>query len=745
MSYNLFSAPDFNRLKEEEPDRFKHCGEGAIFISLKDLDLDNIDGIDTVRFNNLARLMRGFIFTSLEASHSGHPGGSSGKVEQFLAMVLGGVMAFDPLNPKNTGRDRVVWSAGHCSPGLYGGLSLMYEALRRQGRQFDTSVINAVLPEDLLDFRKIDGPQGHIENYTPLSDVATGPSGHGFPSAGGMAIVHRSCGLPFKTWVFMGDAESEEGMTYEARNVLASSGIDNITVSLDYNHFGIDGPIEEVMDSDYISHWSSLGWNVIEVDGHNVLELIYAYQMARTGFGNQKPTVVIAHTLKGKCYGVKENTADSHGSPAGHDDYVQIMKDLGFDIPGVEGEVMGDIEVILSQFSDEDQKYVLERLEKSKGLIKNEEELVEIMKMSLPDRRMINPRHIKRPDTLPEELQFKVGDKVATRKAAKAWFEWLMKETAFFYAGTGDLSKSILTNSAENVYGIINKNNQFGRGIRFGIAEQNMAMMSSALTQDVLPGGYQPVSVFGTYAVFTSMMSDAVRLAVIGNYLKPETAGFFIMLAAHDGPETGEDGPTHQGLYWMSMFEAYPGIKVYKPFDAAETIEMLFYALEKGEPVAFSITRPDNLVLDRSWGSKPSDAINGAYIYKNYTENNKLKKCLVISGMQILLNTLEILEDLEKEYDVKMVNVTSPGLFEDLRKENMEKSNEIYSAQDRKVATILHAGWKGFLQGFLLPDGYANKNINIDTYLKSGNVADVYELAGLDANNLKQKILKSFK
>jgi transketolase len=79
---------------------------------------------------------------------------------------------------------------------------------------------------------------------------------------------------------------------------------------------------------------------------------------------------------------------------------------------------------------------------------------------------------------------------------------------AFFYAGTGDLSKSILTDKAENVYGIISKKNPYGRGIRFGIAEQNMAMSSCAMTQDVLPGGFQPVSVFSSYAVFTSMMGQ---------------------------------------------------------------------------------------------------------------------------------------------------------------------------------------------------------------------------------------------
>jgi transketolase len=125
-------------------------------------------------------------------------------------------------------------------------------------------------------------------------------------------------------------------------------------------------------------------------------------------------------------------------------------------------------------------------------------------------------------------------------------------------------------------------------------------MMGAGMTMDILPGGYRPVSMFGTFAVFTTMMGNAIRLAVIGNQLNPDLKGFFIALASHDGPETGEDGPTHQGMYWMSLFNALPGIKVYKPLDANETIEMLFYALEKGEPIVLSVGRSEIPVLDRA-------------------------------------------------------------------------------------------------------------------------------------------------
>jgi len=172
---------------------------------------------------------------------------------------------------------------------------------------------------------------------------------------------------------------------------------------------------------------------------------------------------------------------------------------------------------------------------------------------------------------------------VPTRKATEAWFEWVMRQTPFFYVGSGDLAKSILTGKAEQVSGLMSPDNPLGRGIRFGIAEQNMAMMSVAMAGDTLPGGFRPMTAFASYGVFSVMMANAVRMGLINSDVNPAARAFFILLAAHDGPETGEDGPTHHGLFWMSLYTAYPGIKVYKPLDANEAIEMLFHAAARGE------------------------------------------------------------------------------------------------------------------------------------------------------------------
>jgi len=402
-------------------------------------------------------------------------------------------------------------------------------------------------------------------------------------------------------------------------------GADNIVVTLDNNNFGIDGPISEVISAPYVNYWLGFGWNVIEVDGHNILEVATAYKRAFQGFANGKPTIVICHTIKGKDYGKTAGTADCHGMPAPHVEYVEIMKKLGFDVPGIEGETGKDIEAVTSKITRDDMVYVIERLEENKKNIESEKKLLEKMSVALKGRPMVDYKKIRRPEVLPPELVFAEGDKVPIRKATEAFFKWLMGQTAFFYAGSGDLAKSILTTAAENVYGVVNAKNPLGRGFRFGIAEQNMAMMSTTMTQDILPGGFQAMSVFSTYGVFTSVMANPVRMALVNNAVNPKMKGFFIMLAAHDGPETGEDGPTHQGLFWMSLFDAYPGIKVYKPSDANEAIEMLFFALEKGEPIALSVLRPPTPVFKRGLSpdakyTVPSalEAVNGAYVFNPF-------------------------------------------------------------------------------------------------------------------------------
>ncbi len=742
MSYQPINAEKIKELMVDQPERFFYQSNGGGYLNLQKLELEDAEGINFDLMQKYAKIVRAMIFATLENSQNGHPGGSSSKVEQWLSLTLTGLLAFDPLNPKNSGRDRVVWSAGHCTPLLYAGQALYYEVLRRNGRQFSQAVVKNVFFEDLARFRRIDGLSGHAESQTPYSDFSTGPSGHGFSVGGGMALVHKSCGLNTSVFVFMGDAESEEGMTYEARNMLASSGVDNLTVILDFNRFGLDGEIKEVISSDYLSHWLSLKWNVIEVDGHNIKELYYAYRLAKEKiFNNGLPTVVIAHTIKGKNYGSLENSELSHGKILSREEYVSVQQKLGFKISGEKNTAFIDMENILETLTEADEKYILKYLDLGAQKILPENKSLEMVKDKLKNRPLFSAVNLKRPEKLPPELVFEPDDIISTRQAFGAFIEWLMKESAFVYVGAGDLSSSIMTAKAEQIYGIVSPKNPYGRGLRFGIAENNMAMMMSGMAADILPGGFRPITIFGTYGVFLNMGVNSIRLSTVNNFVHKEIPGFFIAVSSHDGLDTGEDGPTHQGLDNLSVFKSMLGVKVFKPNDANETVEMLFYALETGEPVILSLARPSFPVIKREDENQVKQVRYGAYIYKDFKNNKKKKAVLVISGMKNLINAEEIVLKLDKDgYAVKLVAVTSPELFADLLQNNPEKAASILSEEERNIAITVNNGYPEFLSEFLSGENLPQRMIGIKNYLKSGTLEEVYEYAGLSPVGLYTKI-----
>jgi transketolase len=743
--YNPLEAAGLEDLGKAEPHRRQYTAEGGSYLNLKGLALDPLPDIDEVKIARLCRVARALAFAAVDAAQSGHPGGSSSKAEQVLTLLLSGVVGFDAFRPKHPGRSRMVWSAGHCSPLFHAVVSMIYETLRRKGFSLRGEEARAVVfPEQLARFRRWGGPSGHVESHNALADTSTGSSGHGLSAGLGFALLHRSCGLDTKTFVIAGDAETEEGMSYEARNLAARQGLRNLVVTLDFNHFGIDGPITDVMPAPYQNHWFAHGWNVIEADGHNIRELAYAYRLAAGGFGEERPTAVICHCIKGLEYGRLEDSADSHGTPLKHEEYVDAVRKLGFAIAGDAADPVADIRLIADGMEASDIDYLERRLRAAAANIPPEVELIGDMKAALAGRPLADYTSLRRPDPLPADLVFAEGSSVPTRKATEAWFAWAMRQTGFFYLGAGDLMKSILTGKAEQVYGVIDRQNPLGRGIRFGIAEQNMAMLSCAMAQDVLPGGFRPMSAFATYGVFTPMMANAVRMTLINDAVNPPASSFFIMLAAHDGPETGEDGPTHHGLFWMSLFTAYPGIKVYKPLDANEAVEMLFHAARCGEPVVFSAVRPGTPVFERGKGVPPAgEAVNGAYVFKPFRDNRKHKLVLVVSGGQVMANLLKTLPEIEERADVKIVAVTSPQLFEELRRDDPEKANSILSDGERQYVVALHNGWRGFLYPFLLPGDYEDRIFGMDRFSRSGKPDEIYHDAAFDPAGLFRRISRA--
>ena len=259
-----------------------------------------------------ANEIRKDIIEEVYNAKSGHPGGSL-SIADIMAVLYFNELRIDEKNPRWEERDRLVLSKGHCSPALYA-------ALAERGF-FDK--------EDLKSFRKIESNlQGHPDlNKVPGVDMTSGSLGQGLSIANGMAIAGKMDNKDYRVYTILGDGEIEEGQVWEAAMTANKYKLDNLCVIVDNNNLQIDGTIEEVMSSYPIDEkFKSFGFNVLTIDGNNIEEILSAFEIAKQT--KNKPTCIIAKTIKGKGVSFMENKAEWHGKAPNEEEYIQAMKDL---------------------------------------------------------------------------------------------------------------------------------------------------------------------------------------------------------------------------------------------------------------------------------------------------------------------------------------------------------------------------------------------------------------------------------
>lgn len=242
----------------------------------------------------------------------GHPGGDLSAAD-IVATLLFGVLRFDPANPTWPERDRFVMSKGHAT-------GVLYAALAAAG----------YFPEDWLDTYMLNGSKlnGHPNrNYLPGVETNTGPLGHGFPVALGIAIAGQITGADYRTFVLTGDGEQQEGSNWEAAMTAGHRKAQNLTLIIDRNRLQQGAPTEETNGLDPLDDkYRAFGWEVVEVDGHDVAQLL---DVLGAPVGNrQKPLCVIANTIKGKGVSFMENEVKWHHGVPDKAQLEQAMKEL---------------------------------------------------------------------------------------------------------------------------------------------------------------------------------------------------------------------------------------------------------------------------------------------------------------------------------------------------------------------------------------------------------------------------------
>ena len=260
----------------------------------------------------IAKQIRRHIVEMTGAAKSGHPGGSLSAVE-IVTLPYWAALNPYPADPKAPQPDRFILSKGHAAP-------VLYAALAECG----------YTPKDTLTTLRRLGSiyQGHPDiRFIPALEASTGSLGQGLSLALGMGAAARLNGSPSRTYVMLGDGEIQEGQIWEAAMFGAYHKIDNVVAIVDYNKIQLDGFVKDIMELEPLAEkWRAFGWHVIEIDGHDIPAIQAAFAEAAGVKG--KPSVIIAHTVKGKGVSFMENNPKFHGVPPTPEEVELALKEL---------------------------------------------------------------------------------------------------------------------------------------------------------------------------------------------------------------------------------------------------------------------------------------------------------------------------------------------------------------------------------------------------------------------------------
>lgn len=260
----------------------------------------------------LAKRIRRHIIRMTHHAGSGHPGGSLSATE-LMTVLFFEHLNVDPKNPDWENRDCFFLSKGHCTP-------VYYSVLAEKG----------FFPiEELMTFRDVDGRlHGHpCGEHIPGVDISSGSLGQGLSVANGVALAAKLDRKSRHAYVMIGDGESQEGQVWEAAMTTAHYNLDNVCAIIDWNKIQLDDFVENIKGmKDFPAKWRAFGWHVIEMNGHNLIEVDEAFKEAKRTKG--KPTAILAHTVKGKGISFMEDTHKWHGLAPNDKELDLALKEL---------------------------------------------------------------------------------------------------------------------------------------------------------------------------------------------------------------------------------------------------------------------------------------------------------------------------------------------------------------------------------------------------------------------------------
>ena len=450
---------------------------------------------------------------------SGHPS-SCFSAADLTSVIFFHEMHFDPRDPENPANDRFVLSKGHAAP-------LLYAAFAEAG---------IISEKDVLSLRRLDSIfEGHPTPRIPWVDVATGSLGQGLSAGLGNAFAAQMDGLPFNTYVLLGDGECAEGQVWEAAALASYYKASNLYAVIDVNGLGQSQHTMDRFDVNrFAEKFRAFGWFAVTVDGHNYVDIIDGFEKCRREGGTQ-PRVLVAKTLKGKGLSLIENKEGWHGKPVPKQDLEKALAELGQPLGPDDWKPQLPVGALYER----------------------------------PGRSQTAP-------TAEIEVNRKIGDSVATREAYGDALVKVAEKDPRVVALDGETKNSTFSEKLLKA-----KPERFREMF---IAEQNMVGVAAGLS------ARGKIPFVSTFAAFLTRAFDQIRMAGISR----SNVKF---CGSHAGVSIGEDGPSQMGLEDLAMFRAVPESVILYPSDAVSTERLVAEAARRRGICYIRTSRPKTPVL----------------------------------------------------------------------------------------------------------------------------------------------------
>ncbi len=591
---------------------------------MSDLDLTCIN---TIRFLSV---------DSVEKAKSGHPGLPLGAAP--MAYVLWDrFLRHNPADPHWPNRDRFVLSAGH-------GSALLYSLLHLTGYELPLAQLER--------FRQWGSETpGHPEyGHTPGVEATTGPLGQGFAMAVGMAIAERHLamtwnrdGLPLidhYTYTIASDGDLMEGIASEAASLAGTLGLGKLICLYDDNHVSLEGPTSWAFTEDVGRRFEAYGWHVLRVrDGNDLPSVDAALRSARSETG--RPSLICVRTHLG--YGSPvQDTREAHGEPLGPANLKATKEKLGWPL---EPPFL---------IPDEARDHFREALARGARWQDEWNATRERLRAADPDaaRRFDEQWAGKLSGGWSTGLPtFRSADgPVATRDASQKFLSVMGPKLPALLGGAADLSPS--TKTLLPGFPDFSATDSLGRNFHFGVREHAMV---AALNGMALHGGLIPYG--GTFLVFSDYARGAIRLAALQQT-------HLVLVFTHDSIGMGEDGPTHQPIEQLLGLRSVPGLTMFRPADANETVAAWRLALERRGPSALVLTRQKIPVLDLDRFPIVAGVPRGGYVLSD-PPSGRASVVLLATGSEVSLALEAQAKLAERGIPARVVSLPSWRLFDE--------------------------------------------------------------------------------